>query len=815
MATTALPVAVSSQTLKFAVMAVIWSLLAGLSLAWNLKQVDEAILATATAAARATIDKDVAFRKWGASHGGVYVPVTERTPPNPYLRVPGKVVVTTAGLKLTLMNPAYMLRQLQQDFPGESGARSRITSLKPVNPNNAPDAWEAKALHGFEQVLKERVAVQQIDGKPYVRLLRPFVVAEECLKCHEQQGYSVGDLRGGIGIKLPLEPFAVVEQAHKVLLIGSHGGIWLFGLLGMGFWFRRERKRDIELRQASAQLQHQAHHDPLTGLPNRLLLADRMAVALAQAARSGGKLAVCYLDLDGFKGVNDSHGHAIGDRLLGVVAERLVDAVRGGDTVARLGGDEFTLLLANLADMVECEAALARLLQAVARPVVIDTADLMITASIGVTLFPDDGADADTLLRHADQALYAAKEAGRNRYHVFDPRYDHAMRERRAFLDRLEAALAQGEFCLYYQPKVDMRAGTVIGVEALIRWRHPERGLVEPADFLPSMAGVDLETQLGEWVIDQALTQMAAWRAAGLDLPVAVNIAPPHLARIDFAERLKWLLARHPDTPTNRLELEVLESAALDDIEHVSRLIDACRRLGVTVALDDFGTGYSSLTYLKRLPADLIKIDRSFVHDMLSDADDLAIIEGVIGLAEAFHISVIAEGVETAEQGVALIHLGCSLGQGYGIARPMPGEDLPGWVATYRPVPSWRQAPATWSRDDAVLLGAEMDHRIWVENLQACLDSVAAEKIEPPPMDPRLCRFGRWYHGPGRLHYGSLDEFQVIDPLHRQIHALGEEIGGLCYSGRNGEARARMAELTALRDQLIGRLHNLAKTIQT
>ncbi|PIX02639.1 MAG: hypothetical protein COZ79_00720 [Hydrogenophilales bacterium CG_4_8_14_3_um_filter_62_83] len=329
------------------------------------------------------------------------------------------------------------------------------------------------------------------------------------------------------------------------------------------------------------------------------------------------------------------------------------------------------------------------------------------------------------------------------------------------------------------------------------------------------MAGVDLETQLGEWVIDQALTQMAAWRAAGLDLPVAVNIAPPHLARIDFAERLKWLLARHPDTPTNRLELEVLESAALDDIEHVSRLIDACRRLGVTVALDDFGTGYSSLTYLKRLPADLIKIDQSFVHDMLSDADDLAIIEGVIGLAEAFHISVIAEGVETAEQGVALIHLGCSLGQGYGIARPMPGEDLPGWVATYRPVPSWRQAPATWSRDDAVLLGAEMDHRIWVENLQACLDSVAAEKIEPPPMDPRLCRFGRWYHGPGRLHYGSLDEFQVIDPLHRQIHALGEEIGGLCYSGRNGEARARMAELTALRDQLIGRLHNLAKTIQT
>ncbi len=764
---------------------------------------------------RAAIDKDVAFREWGASHGGVYVPVTKHTPPNPYLNVPGRDVVTTTGLKLTLMNSAYMLRQLQHDFPGGTGARSRITSLKPVNPNNAPDAWEAKALHDFERLSRERVAVQQIDGKHYVRVLRPILVVKECLKCHEQQGDRVGDLRGGIDIKLPLEPFSAVAQSHKNLLFASHGGIWLFGLLGMGFWFRRERKRDIELRQASVRLQHLAHHDPLTGLPNRALLADRMEVAQAQAARSGAKLAVCYIDLDGFKQVNDSHGHATGDRLLVVIAERLVDTVRGGDTVARMGGDEFVLLLANLADMEECEAALLRLLQTVARPVVINAADLTITASIGVTLFPDDRADADTLLRHADQALYAAKEAGHNRYHLFDPRQDHAAHERRALLDRLETALDQGEFCLYYQPKVNMRAGTVSGVEALIRWRHPERGLVEPADFLPSMAGSELEIRLGEWVIDQALSQMDAWRTIGLDLPVAVNIAPPHLARIDFAERLQELIHRHPDTPDSRLELEVLESAALDDIEHISHLIDACQRLGVTVALDDFGTGYSSLTYLKRLPADLLKIDRSFVCNMLSDADDLAIVEGVIGLADAFHISVIAEGVETVEQGAMLIHLGCPLCQGYYIARPMPASDIPGWVKDWRPDPLWQQAHAVWSRDDAVLLGAEMDHRIWVENLQACLDRNSPDAAPPPPMDPLQCRFGRWYHGPGRLHYGGRDEFRVIDPLHLRIHALGDEIGGLCRGGRNGEAHARMAELTALRDELIGRLHDLAKAISS
>jgi len=1048
---------VSSQMLKFGFIAVVWSLLLGGSLAWNLRQVADTVLTSATAAARAAINKDSSFRRWGAMHGGVYVPITAHTPPNPYLHIPGKIVETSTGLKLTLMNSSYMLRQMQQDFPGEYGVRTHVTGLKPINPNNPPDAWESRTLNGFERVRRERVETQKIDGLAHIRVMQPLMVAQECLKCHAQQGYNVGDIIGGIGCSVSLAPFAADQAQHNRWLIGGHGGIWLFGLIGMGFWHRRERKLNASLQEESerltvtlssigdgviatdiegrvefinlvaealtgwktdeaqgrsvlevfrivnetsrqevdcpvgrairegvvvglanhtlliardgaerpiadsaapirhpdgritgavlvfrdqteerrtldrlqlaasvfenalngvtitdreqriievnpaftritgysreeaigqtprllssgrqdadfyaalwseientgqwhgeilnrhkngeifpeelsivavkdeegmvtryigvfrditqikaqeAQLQHMAHYDPLTGLPNRALLADRMAVALAQAGRSGEKLAVCYLDLDGFKPVNDTWGHATGDRLLEEIAGRLREAVRGGDTVARLGGDEFVLLLANLAGVEECEISLARLLQTVARPIVIDGAALTVTASIGVTLFPGDGADADTLLRHADQAMYAAKEAGRNRYHLFDPRHDHAARERRKSLERLETALERNEFCLYYQPKVDMHAGTVIGAEALIRWRHPERGLVPPVEFLPLMEGSELEIRLGEWVIDQALSQMDAWRAAGLDLPVAVNIAPPHLARIDFAERLKELLHRHPGTPENRLELEVLESAAIDDIEHVSRLIEACRRIGVAFALDDFGTGYSSLTYLKRLPADLIKIDQSFVCDMLDDADDLAIVEGVIGLAEAFHISVIAEGVETVEQGLALIHLGCSLGQGYGIARPMPAPDLPGWINAWRPDPSWLQTSAAWSRDDAVLLGAEMNHRIWIEKLQACLDTPDGGAL--PPMDPHQCRFGRWYQSSGQLHYGGIDEFRAIDPLHRRVHAMGKEIGALCHAGRQGEARARMAGLMALRDELVAQLHVLAKAI--
>lgn len=447
-----------------------------------------------------------------------------------------------------------------------------------------------------------------------------------------------------------------------------------------------------QIKTQEAQLRRMAHYDPLTGLPNRALLADRMKIALAQADRSAKKLAVCYLDLDRFKPINDTMGHAAGDRLLEETAGRLRDAVRRGDTVARLGGDEFVLLLVNFADMEECAVALSRVLHDVAQPMYIDDTMLAITASIGVTLFPDDKSDADTLLRHADQALYAAKEAGRNCYHLFDPHHDVAARKRHAFLVEFEAALAQGDFCLYYQPKVDMREGRVVGVEALIRWRHTERGLIPPGEFLPLLEGSALEIRVGEWVIDTVLGQMDAWRAAGLDLPVAINIAPPHLARNDFAERLKELLDRHPDTPAGRLELEVLESVALDDIEHVSRLIETCRKIGVAFALDDFGTGYSSLTYLKRLPVDLIKIDQSFVCNMLGNSEDMAIIEGVIGLAEAFHTNVIAEGVEKVEQGRLLIQLGCQLGQGYGIAPPMPAKDVPGWITAWRPDPSWLQA---------------------------------------------------------------------------------------------------------------------------
>jgi diguanylate cyclase (GGDEF)-like protein len=403
-------------------------------------------------------------------------------------------------------------------------------------------------------------------------------------------------------------------------------------------------------------------------------------------------MAVGYLDLDGFKPINDRFGHQAGDRLLVEIAQRLKAALRGTDTVARLGGDEFVFLLLGVEKVEECAATLNRILETITRPVAIDRHSVSISASIGVTLYPVDNNDADTLLRHADQAMYEAKQAGRNRYHLYDAEHDRRAKSHREAFTRIRTALEAGEFELHYQPKANMRTGRVVGAEALIRWRHPEHGLLPPAEFLPVIENSDLDAPIGDWVLRTALAQMDAWQAAGLDLEVSVNVSAHHLQRDHFVQHLADALAAHPTVPPGRLQLEVLETAALEDIEGVSETMRQCRAKGVSFALDDFGTGYSSLTYLKRLPAETLKIDQSFVRDLLDDPEDLAIVQGVVALARAFGRHAIAEGVETGEHGLALLGLGCELAQGFGIAQPMPAQALPGWLAAWRPDPRWADA---------------------------------------------------------------------------------------------------------------------------
>jgi diguanylate cyclase (GGDEF)-like protein/PAS domain S-box-containing protein len=446
-----------------------------------------------------------------------------------------------------------------------------------------------------------------------------------------------------------------------------------------------------EMKRHEEALNHMAHHDALTGLPNRLLLADRLRQGLAKSQRSGRPLAVAYLDLDGFKPVNDQYGHHAGDSILTELARRMTNLLRGGDTVARLGGDEFVLVLQDLADVGECHAILERVLESVSSPFLLPTIErsVTMTASIGVVSCIGGETDADTLLRHADQAMYTAKHEGRNRIHFYDPIIDQQRLARHETLRSVRHALEDGQFVLFYQPKVNMRLGTLVGAEALIRWLHPEKGLLPPGDFLPLIDEPNLDIAIGEWVIRNTLEQIRIWHKVGAAVPVSVNIAADHLLNPDFCDRLQAILRQFPDVPPRMLQIEVVETAALEDIGRAREVLEACRTMGVSAALDDFGTGYSSLTYLRHLPIDTLKIDRSFVLNLTDDAEDLTIVHGVIVLANGLGRAVLAEGIEKIEHGEILLRLGCELGQGYRIAPPMPAGDFIEWQHAWRPEARW------------------------------------------------------------------------------------------------------------------------------
>ncbi|PPD33688.1 MAG: hypothetical protein CTY19_07025 [Methylomonas sp.] len=437
------------------------------------------------------------------------------------------------------------------------------------------------------------------------------------------------------------------------------------------------------MKEHEQQLEHIAHYDALTNLPNRVLLADRLKQAILQTERRKYQLAVIYLDLDGFKTVNDTHGHDTGDDLLIIISQRMKEALREGDTLARIGGDEFVAVLVDLEQTADCELVLNRLLDAASSPAIINEVELHVSASIGVTFYPQDYVDADQLMRHADQAMYIAKQSGKNCYHLFDIEHDSSIKIQHELLERIRSAHQHNEFVLYFQPKVNMRTGEVIGAEALIRWQHPERGLLPPSEFLPFIENHEIAIQIGEWVIDSALTQISTWQAADLNISVSVNIGARQLQQHDFVTKLLNLLSKYPEINPANLELEILETSALENLNDVSHVIRTCREIGVQFALDDFGTGYSSLTYLRHLPVTMLKIDQTFVRDMLDDPDDLTIVKSVIGLATAFQRQVIAEGVETLAHGAVLQSIGCELAQGYGIARPMPAIDIPAWVVDW------------------------------------------------------------------------------------------------------------------------------------
>jgi len=444
-----------------------------------------------------------------------------------------------------------------------------------------------------------------------------------------------------------------------------------------------------ELKQQQEQIERLAFFDALTRLPNRVLLADRMQQALSRADRMERNVAVCYLDLDGFKPINDRYGHKAGDVVLTEIAHRLQEFIRIEDTIARLGGDEFVLLLTDLSSEVESEPILARVLETVTQPCELPNGDkVSVSASIGVTFYPSDENDSDVLLRHADQAMYQAKQLGRNRMHPFDPVYDQQTKKLRELKNKVRLGLERDEFMLYWQPKIDLVHGLVVGAEALLRWKKADSSIVLPGEFLPQLENDDLMIDIGDYVITEAVATLSRWHELGLNLSASINVSGRQMLAPDFMHKLREKLEGR-DYLAERLELEILETAALEDLDKVKRLINECKAVGISTALDDFGTGYSSMTYFRRLPVDTVKIDQSFVRDMLDNADDLAIVQGVLGLTKAFGKTSVAEGVELNEHLAVLQGMGCNIAQGYAIGHPMPEQAFLRWLENYKPDRLW------------------------------------------------------------------------------------------------------------------------------
>jgi len=556
--------------------------------------------------------------------------------------------------------------------------------------------------------------------------------------------------------------------------------------------------RDISFsKKQQEKLELMAHYDVLTQLPNRILLADRFTKAIAHSNRTQTQLAICFLDLDDFKPVNDKYGHDVGDQLLIEVAKRIALNLREEDTVSRHGGDEFLLLLGDIDTFTQCAQLLSRLIHRLAQPYIINNLSISISASIGVTLYPIDNTDLDTLMRHADQAMYQAKLAGRNQYSLFNAEQDLLVIQKHEQLQEIELALSNNQMQLYYQPKVNMKTGEVFGAEALIRWIHPEKGVIAPLKFLPIIESTPLEITLGNWVINEALSQLKEWKDQDIEIEVSVNISSFHLQSSTFIYDLETTLALYPTVNSKKLQLEILESSALSDLESIGNCIQSCiDTLGVNIALDDFGTGYSSLNHLRHLAAKTIKIDQSFVRDLLDDPDDQAIIDGVIALANSFNRYVIAEGVETTEHGLMLLMMGCDKVQGYGIAKPMPATDFPKWLKNYQPNQQWISCiNSTISLKEKKIKQFKLSLNQWQRNFEKNIQSTTEQKNNWPIIKRKKCHSGIWLIRMKEEQLFNSHWLIKLDQAHDSMHDIADDLFNLYQNGHLEVARSKLKEI--------------------
>jgi diguanylate cyclase (GGDEF)-like protein/PAS domain S-box-containing protein len=566
----------------------------------------------------------------------------------------------------------------------ESATRESEGRFRSLSKLSSDFYWETDADHRFKALAEEaelnKDVTERTEGK----------TAWEIPSVHpSEDGWRA--LKAQMDGQLPFRDFEFARRyAAGDVRWYAVSGEPMYDAEGNCTGYRGVGREITDRKRAEQELEQLAHYDKLTALPNRAMLQDRLAQALLRAKRADTLLAVMFLDLDRFKEVNDSLGHAVGDELLREVAQRLTGCVRATDTVARLGGDEFTILLEGVRNVEEIDRVATKILTAVTRPLRIGAHELYMSTSVGVTVYPLDDQDPDTLLKNADMAMYQAKQEGRNNVQYFSA--EMAMRSGRKMdlTTRLRHAIERGEFTPHYQAVVDIATGRVRGMEALIRWHNAELGMVSPAQFIPIAEDTGLIVPIGEWMLRAVCRQMRAWRRAGCAPGyVAVNLSPRQFRQADLVDMVARVL-REARVPPRELELEITESTIMHRTEEAIVNLRRLRRLGVRIAIDDFGTGYSSLAYLQRFPVHTLKVDQSFVRDIRSDKDQAAIVTAVIGLAKSLKLTALAEGVETREQLAFLKAHGCDLYQGYLHSRPAPAPEA---EALLRQQPRRRAAP--------------------------------------------------------------------------------------------------------------------------
>ncbi|WP_168800152.1 GGDEF domain-containing phosphodiesterase [Methylophaga sp. SB9B] len=525
------------------------------------------------------------------------------------------------------------------------------------------------------------------------------------------------------------------------------------------------------------------------------------------------KLVVAFMDLDEFKTINDIHGKAAADNLLDQVPARVRSVLSETDSIVRYGGDEFVLIIGGMKNHAAATEIIQKVLTAIGHPFVFNDVPMMVTASLGYTLYPEDSGSLDTLIRHADQSMYKAKLDGKSTVIAYDPGEEVQITERNQQLREIATAINEDQFVLFFQPKVTLSTGNIFGFEALIRWQHPQKGLLMPDKFIDQVYDTELEVSLGQWVICRALKQLAEWQQAGHNYQLSINLTAYHLSTSDFIDWLQQQIKRYPDLDTRRFQIEILESNRLSDLSLISNVVEFCKsEFGITTALDDFGTGYSSLTHIRVLPVDVVKVDQTFVRRMLTEPEDCKIVEGVIALAQSFNIQVIAEGVESIAHGEVLLAMGCNQAQGYALAKPLPGEQIKNFLANYEPFTQWcAQSDLLKNHKQARLSLFYFYLKHWMHQLQESLFAEPEIKTEWPITQIADSHCGIWLEKASYHHYFDNETIAKITQYHHYIFQSGNDLLASYLAGDVHASRAGYQAQVNTFESVLAELNSLIK----